>query len=120
VFRRPVWIDVHRQPFCRVVVMAEGGAPKQAGYITLDECLASDGTIEAYLAAWLPLRTGEGAEKIDLEWCPVALVEFDADAASDILARYMTAVSSRCGLDGAQVSAFRVYARCVGEGVIIT
>jgi hypothetical protein len=78
--------------------------------------LAPDGTIEAFLAALRPLVPGDRAEKINLEWGPVALDGFDADAASDILARYMTAVSSRCGLDLAQVSALRVFARGVGEG----
>jgi hypothetical protein len=78
--------------------------------------LAPDGTIEAFLAALRPPLPGDRAEKINLEWCPVALDGFDADAASDILARYMTAVSSRCGLDLAQVSALRVFARGIGEG----
>ena len=74
--------------------------------------LAPDGTIEAFLDALHPLVPGDRA----LERGPVALDRFDADAASDILARYMTAVSSRCGLDLAQVSALRVFARDVGEG----
>ena len=78
--------------------------------------LAPDGTIEAFVAALRTLVPGDRAEKINLEWGPVALDGFDADAASDILARYMTAVSSRCGLDLAQVSALRVFARGVGEG----
>ena len=65
--------------------------------------LAPDGTIEAFLAALRPLVPGDRAEKINLEWGPIALDGFEADAASDILARYMTAVSSRCGLDLAQV-----------------
>jgi hypothetical protein len=78
--------------------------------------LAPDGTIEAFLDALRPLVPGDRTEKINLEWGPVALGGFDADAASDILARYMTAVSSRCGLDLAQVSALRVFARDVGEG----
>jgi hypothetical protein len=79
--------------------------------------LAPNGTIEAFLAALRPPGPCDRAEKIDLEWCPVALDGFDADAASDILARFMTAVSSRCGLDLAQVSALRAFARGVGKGV---
>jgi hypothetical protein len=75
--------------------------------------LAPDGTIDAFLAALRTLVPGDRAEKINLEWGPVALDGFDADAASDILARYMTAFSSRCGLDlGAGIGPSRVCERC--------
>lgn len=73
--------------------------------------LAPDGTIEAFLAALRPPVPGDRAEKINLEWCPIALEGFDANAASEILARYITAVSSRCGLDLTQVLALRVFAK---------
>jgi hypothetical protein len=57
--------------------------------------LTYEGMIEAFLGPFRPTVSEGHTTREDLGWSPVALDEFDAKIASELVVRYITAIASR-------------------------